>query len=242
MNTLILFETDRTEGDLFEIHDSKRSAHLREILKVQLGDEIRVGLLGGSFGLGVITSLNPMAIQVEWISKEPRSQPEISLSIGLSRPPTIKKILEHASSMGVKSFEFFRAQLSEKSYADSKIFEENSLDELLILGLSQGSLNLDLPKVAVKKSGVDSIALTSQSFVLSLDGEHSIWDYQIDFNSPIHFVLGPERGLTKDEDRSLIQRGFKPVKIHPAILRVEIATFSLLGTLEAMRTSPLRND
>lgn len=243
MNTLILLETDCTHEDHFEIKDSKRVTHLREILKVKEGDELRVGLLGGSFGRALVTSLSPLSLKVEW--KQASKQeilPQISLSIGLSRPPTLKKILEHATSMGVQSFEFYRAHLSEKSYADSKIFEKEAMKDLLMLGLSQGSSSLYLPEVSVTKSGVEALEPTAQSFVLSLEGDHSFWDYEIDFSKPLHFVLGPERGLTKSEDQSLIERGFRPLKIHPSILRVEIATFALLGALENMRSRLLRID
>lgn len=240
MNTLILFETDRVREDLFEITDSKRAGHLSEILKIKVGESVRVGLLGGNFGQGEILSLSPIQMKVSWQDQAKVKLPEISLSIGLSRPPTLKKILEHATSMGVHSFEFYRAALSEKSYADSKIFEKRALEELLMLGLSQGSLSLNPPLVEVKKTGVNSLVHTEQSFVLSLEGEHSLWDYEIDFSKPMHFVLGPERGLTRDEDRALIERGFRPVKIHPGILRVEIATFTLLGALEAIRTSHIK--
>ncbi len=237
MNTLILLKTDRTQGDIFEIKDSKRVAHLREILKVKEGDELRVGLLNGSFGRARVSSLAPISLEVQWNhDSQQASFPQISLSIGLSRPPTLKKILEHATSMGVHSFEFYRAHLSEKSYADSKIFETQTMKDLLMLGLSQGSSSLRLPSVCVTKSGVEALVATEQSFVLSLEGDHSLWDYDIDFSKPLHFVLGPERGLTHREDHSLIEKGFRPLKIHPSILRVEIATFALLGALENRRT------
>lgn len=236
LNTLILFESDRLKDDLFEVTDSLRLDHLKDILKVSLGDSLKVGLLNHSFGKAQVTNLSPMRLQVQFDENIVRpSSPLLELWIGLSRPPTLKKVLEHATSMGVGAFKFYRGTLSEKSYANSKIFEAENLNELLVAGLSQSSRSLNLPKVEVETSGVKSLEAHDQSFVLSLRENRTLHDYELDFSRPMRFVLGPERGLTVSEEEALLAKGFKPVKIHESILRVEIASFALLGALQTLK-------
>lgn len=236
MNTLILFESDRLKDDLFEIKDSLRLGHLQEILKVAIGDTLRVGLLNGCFGSAQVTGLSPMNLMVQFEKDVSSYQcPLMELWIGLSRPPTLKKIIEHSTSMGVGAFKFYRGTLSEKSYANSKIFEAEKLNELLVAGLSQSSRSLKLPSVEVETGGVKSLQAHDQSFVLSLRENKTLHDYELDFSRPMRFVLGPERGLTVDEEEVLLAKGFKPVKIHESILRVEIASFALLGALQTLK-------
>ena len=241
MNTLIIFESDRLKDDLFEISDPKRLCHLEHVLGAQVGQSLRVGLLDDRFGVAKVLKLNPFQIEVKWQSSPDILATDIRLSIGLSRPPTLKKILEHATSLGVGHFQFYKARLSEKSYADSKIFEDANMRELLLAGLSQSSHSLTLPKVEVTKLGTHSLKPIEQSFVLSLRESKSLFEYDIDYTRPLHFLLGPERGLTGDEESDLISRGFRPVKIHPSILRVEIATFALLGAVEVLRANALQS-
>lgn len=236
MNILILFESDRIESDLFEIKDPKRLFHLKEILRAKIGDQLKIGLLGGHFGSAQITSLTPMHLQVTWdFAKQNSPAAKLELCIGLSRPPTLKKVLEHATSMGVTHFNFYRATLSEKSYASSKVFEPEHLNELLIAGLSQAGHSLTLPEIEVSTYGVNTLNAHEQSFVLSLRSGKTLHDYDIDFEQPLSFVLGPERGLTEKEEDILINQGFKPLKIHENILRVEIASFALLGALQTVK-------
>ena len=181
-------------------------------------------------GDGQCEDINKKSIKIKLNQTYEGQRGKISLQIGLSRPPTCKKILEHGSSLGVKSFEFFHGALSEKSYATSKLFQENKAQETMHLGLSQSNIYCHEPCLNIVQKR--SIPETEHKYILSLDNNLTFSDYiSKSFPQDLTLALGPERGWTKDEEKELLSQGYRPVRIGPSTLRVEIATFVALGQL-----------
>lgn len=238
MNNFLLLPNEEKEAKLYEISDSVRVNHVNKILKMVKGDKLKVFIPNHGIGLAKIISITELHLVVELISLDTSEGPEQSyrLVVGASRPQTCKKLLEHATSMGVKSFDFFKAKLSEKSYLSSKIYETGQRETLLLNGLSQSGVYYKMPEVEVQMfCNVSKFSRYDQKYVLSLDTDKTFDDYEIDFSKNITLAIGPERGWTYDEILSLTDNGFKEVKISSSILRVEVATFASLGQLEALK-------
>ena len=178
-----------------------------------------------------MTKADSAAIELELVNDlESKNYPEWHLLVGLSRPPTMKKILEHATSLGVSHFHFFKAKLSEKSYGDSKIWDKESTQKVLLDGLSQSASYWKLPKVSHYKD-LESID-TFEGFDLrlcSLSKGVNKKMTSIRSDQPMILAFGPERGLTEDEDNALQSKGFQAFSLGQGVLRVEIAVFSSLG-------------
>ncbi len=165
-----------------------------------------------------------------------KRNPWVNLIIGLSRPQTCKKVLELGTSMGVKSFEFLDAKLSEKSYAQSKVFQNNAFEKYLLNGLSQSSNLHIMPSLKVEKSlKKESGEEGEQKLILSPFSEKSLNDISLDFEKPITVAIGPERGWTGKEVEKFKSHNFLEVKISSSVLRVETATISVLSQLELLK-------
>jgi 16S rRNA (uracil1498-N3)-methyltransferase len=232
MNSIVL--TD----DSGIISDSKILNHLHTTLKAKLGDQFKFTILNKGMALGTITELSLQQCIVEF--KELTSSPPawFQLIVGVSRPQTTKKILEHATTFGVQKIHFFKAELSEKSYLTSKVFEEKNLLECLIDGLSQSALYTHLPKVEVSPYNPASTYKDhAQKYILDIADSHSFISLKdsLDFTHPITLAIGPERGFTKKDLETFHQAGFKSVKISSSILRVEHAIYSAVSQLELLR-------
>lgn len=230
MNSVIL------TNDSNEITDLKILNHLHHTLKLAINDTIRVTRLNRDRQLARVVELTPNLCRLALIQEEKFSRPWIDLIVGVSRPQTMKKILEHGATYGIGNFYFYRAALSEKSYLDSKIFEKESVEELLRLGLSQSALYFKEPIVHQHKyNPAKKFETIEQKFILDLEGDKSFADYKIDFNKPIVISIGPERGFITEDLVRFKEAGFKSVKVSESVLRVEHATYSALAQLEILK-------
>jgi len=195
---------------------------------------LKVTLVGVGIGEAYIKSLSDDSLTLLVESITPKNLAPYDLIIGLSRPPTLKKVLEHATTLGVGKFDFFKAALSEKSYLDSKLFKEDNLLKYLRFGISQSAIYHNLPKVKLHESLPD-FKNREQKFILSPKSTKTFLDVDLDFSKRITVAVGPERGWTEGEITSFKNMGFIEIGISPSILRVETAVFSSLGQLELLR-------
>ncbi len=242
MNRVVLFEQDRISNDQFIIRDEARLKHLTSHLKISTGDLLRAAIIGHGLASVAVHSLNNKEVILKVTDDFQRPcHNDISLIVATSRPPTMKKVIEHGTTLGVKHFHFFSAALSEKSYLQSKVLEESKLNELATLGLSQSGQLWQMPtfefsknlKQALEKQNQNS----SQNYLLSLRGERTLLNSRPDFNAPCAFFIGPERGWTNQEEDYLIENKVVPILLSQHILRVETAAFALLSQMELLQLS-----
>lgn len=235
MNNFLLFKREEIEPTIYQVEDSLRIEHLHKVLKSSEGDEIKVCLINHGLGMARLEKLEKNSARLCLIEQFPGQIAPYHLLMGLSRPPTCKKVLEHGTSLGVSSFHFFKAELSEKSYLDSKLFSEEKYHELLNLGLSQSSIYFQTPTFELSKYFPSNFEKYPQKYLLSLEAGKKFNELKPNFDEPILLAVGPERGWTESEEAFFLKQGFTPIKISPSTLRVEIATFAALGQLEALR-------
>ena len=234
MNSLIL------KDESGQISDTHVLEHIHTTLKLAIGDVVKCTVLNKGLSLGTVIHLEKNLCKLQ-LSEIAKAQPQwFDLVVGLSRPQTSKKILEHATTFGAKRFHFFKAALSEKSYLDSKIFENNAYEEFLLTGLSQAAIYANLPEFKLDKYNpadqyTEGANDKQQKFILDIKTDKSFLDVEIDFNRPITLAIGPERGwISEDLDR-FHRAGFTSIKISSSILRVEHAVYSAVSQLELLR-------
>lgn len=230
MNSLIL------KNDNGLVEDKVILDHIHNTLKLQIGDEVRCTILGQGLATGRVTLLNDKTCELALGPITSGATQWFDLIVGLSRPQTTKKVLEHATTFGARNFHFFKASLSEKSYLDSKIFENEAYAEFLISGLSQSGIYTELPQFKLDKyNPAEQYKFKKQKFILDLKAEQSFLDVEINFDQPITLAIGPERGWINEDIERFHQAGFTSVKISSSILRVEHAVYSAISQLELIR-------
>jgi 16S rRNA (uracil1498-N3)-methyltransferase len=227
----------------------ERSLHIRDILRLGAGDELRVGIIGSGPGTGMgvarlaekpgggelLLEFPPAATLV------PREGPPITLIIGHPRPPVFQRLLRDLSCMGIRRINWVRAELSEKSYLASRAWEQDQIRRHIRLGLEQGgfsrppeiekyySLSRCLEGGFSRRSGGNSrrILLHNGSdapTLLELAGG---------MGSPpdVTLAIGPERGWTERELKDFQERGFESAVLGDAVLRTETAATVAAGLL-----------
>ncbi len=239
MNRIILDETHKSaeNPDLYEITDRDVLDHLINHLQIKPRKKCKAILMGESLAVMDVVAVEEEKVTLKIVIQQPAFPQLYTLLVATSRPPTMKKIIEHGSSLGVGRFVFFTGALSEKSYLTSKVLEEEEMKSMARLGLSQGASFCHDPQF-IKADKLEEAVKYTQGIpcLLSLEEGHSLrnLDGHLDNKPPLTLAIGPERGWVMEEEQYLKSQEFIPIKLSPHTLRVEIATFVALGQLEML--------
>ena len=107
MNVLLFDETDEVAPGRVRVA-GRRLRHVREILRAKTGVELAVGKLDDRIGRGRIVRLDDEALELEvTLEREPPAAHGAALAVALPRPPSLRKVLQQATALGVKRFVFF---------------------------------------------------------------------------------------------------------------------------------------
>ena len=234
---LILFEADELGADGTIVLRERRAEHIRSVLKAQVGDRLRVGLLGGMIGEGVVTCLDEAEVALTVVLDGPPPAPlPVTVLLALPRPKVLRRILQSVTTLGVKRVALFGAFRVEKSYWHTPWLEEREQREQVVLGLEQAGDTIP-PVITThrlfKPFVEDEVpALTAGTRrLVAHPGTGPLCPACV--RGPVALAVGPEGGFTEHEFGLLRDRGFEPVGLGPRILRTEQAVPALLGRLMA---------
>lgn len=219
----------------------RRAEHLLKVLKVQLGERVRVGMLDGPQGHAEIVALGPGAVTLRCALTEPApSAPGDTLLLGFARPKVLLRCLEHAAALGFSRIVLFRSRRVEKSHLSSHALEPAVYTAHLCRGLEQSRRTL-LPRVELVprfrqliEETVPGLARANR-FVADADAREEAALVAIS-HEPLCLVIGPEGGLIDHELGCFDEQGFRAVHTGRQPLRVETALSYVTGQLRATRT------
>ncbi len=234
MNLILLFKKDFIEKDLVRLRE-RRQEHVEKILRASVGDKLCVGLVNGKVGVGKITLLDRMNLEMEVkLTALPPEPLCVNLILALPRPIVLKRILLAVSSMGVKKIVLLHSKRVEKSFWNSPVLEKQKLEEQLILGLEQAKDTM-MPEVLLRdrfkpfvQDELPDIIKTTRPLVAHPEGTEN---FLKDIQGPVTLMIGPEGGFIPYEIEQLEGCGFKSVRLGQRILRVETAVPVLLSKL-----------
>lgn len=235
---LLLLEPEEVEADGHAVLTGRRAVHAREVLRAQQGDALRVGVVGGRIGTGVVeTPGDPLRLRVA-LTDDPPPRPGIDLLLAIPRPKALKKVLPAAASLGVDRLVLLNAARVEKSYFDSKVLERQFLTGLLDLGLEQAK-DTRRPQVLIRErfkpfveDELDGMFPESRRLVAHPAKAPSAAALA---NERVLLAIGPEGGWVQFELELLKSRGFVTWSAGPRTLRVETAVPFLIGALATER-------
>ena len=234
MNLLLLFKQDFIAPGRVQLQD-RRLQHLLSVKKVQINEQLEVGLLNDKVGLAQVTYIDKQKIELNVkLHEQPVAPVQVHLILALPRPKMLKRILQTISAMGVKRLTLIHSSKVEKSYWQSPWLEPEKLNQHLILGLEQAKDTI-LPEVQcfkLFKPFVEDVLPEMVKGTRALVAHPGKGDLcMANDDEAITLAIGPEGGFTDYEVDKLRQAGFTACHLGERILRVENAIPVLLGRL-----------
>jgi RsmE family RNA methyltransferase len=135
---LLLLQPGEVDASGVARLSGRRLEHATEVLRVQAGQSLKVGVLGGLMGTAEVLSRDAqhLVLQVH-VSDPPPPRAGVSLVLAIPRPKALKRVIPAVASLGVDRVVMVNAARVEKSYFDSKVLATEFLDGLVELGLEQ---------------------------------------------------------------------------------------------------------
>lgn len=125
----------------------ERALHIRDVLKPELGQTLRVALLDQGAGLAVYRGVAHGQLHLDF--PEPRSLEKnsaplpLTVILGQPRPPVMQRLLKDLNATGVARIFVVGSDLSEKSYMNSRLWQLDEVGTMacrrfLVQGAQQG--------------------------------------------------------------------------------------------------------
>lgn len=241
MNLVLLQERDR-DVDGFVI-DGARAKHVREVLRAEVGQVIRVGLLDGPAGSGRVDRIEGDRVLLSCrFEAEPPPRPNLDLVLAVPRPKSLRKLLPEVTAFGVDRIVLLRTWRVAKPFLSTSLLEPEHYRPLLHEGMMQGRHTHE-PRVIVEplfKPFVEDRAAAlfadaHSRLVAHPIAEASIADQRVGSSDRVVAVVGPEGGLLPYEVDAFRGLGFTPVTMGPSPLRVETACVALMAQISLLR-------
>lgn len=242
MNSLIVYESDFAGPSAVRIGAARVETIWRQYQRL-VGQQIRIAVFGGKRGAAVVRDVGPGEMLLDVVRLEP-SLPlrPIDLIVGLSRPQTVKKVIQLAVMTGVRSLRLVATELGEKSYSTSHLLDGAVLHGEIIKSLEQTGEGL-APRISVHRSflhfcrnyELESSRNVGGLRVLAHPAGRSLATLElVETSVEATLAVGPEPGWSAQEVSLFTEMGFAHVGLGPRVVRVEVALGLLLGQLQAL--------
>jgi len=215
--------------------DGRRARHLRDVLGARPGAIVRAGVIGGGVGTAEVIADDGRCVTVKLTVGE-RAAParDVELVLAVPRPKVIARSIEIAASFGVRAIELTNAWRVDKSYLASPKLAAAALATAARVGAEQG-MTTRVPATRVWPRFMELVEArfgdeVDETRLVAHPDAPPIERARIGSGALV-IAIGPERGWIDRELDTLRARGFQPVSLGAAILRVEAAVAAALAQL-----------
>jgi RsmE family RNA methyltransferase len=238
MNIIILKQEELTEDGRIFLSD-RRAKHIVSVLRGKPGQSVRIGILNGSIGTGIIEEITTTDVHLSCsFNGSPRpSSAGIDLILAMPRPLVMKRLLAPLASLGICRIFLTNAAKVERCYYGTHWLRAENYEPLLIEGLEQTG-DTRLPEVTIIRrlkpfvedrmdeffpSGIRILAHPSHE-----DDAHEIPVCA----APVVLALGPDGGWTPYETDMFDRNGFVRMSLGARTLRTDVACIALISVLK----------
>ncbi|MEO7273891.1 MAG: RsmE family RNA methyltransferase [Vicinamibacterales bacterium] len=242
---LILLEPDDVDASGQATLSGPRAAHLRQVLRVEPGRTVRVGLIDGPCGTATVRAADQRAVTLSCVFEtDTPARPSVDLLLALPRPKVMGRLWAQLAALGVGRIVLTNAARVERHYFDTHVLAPDHYRPRLVEGLQQ-SRDTRLPHVSIHRQlkiliedhldrlcGVGARALADPGASAPIRGP-------MPSGERLLLAIGPEGGWNEYERALLMAHGFEPVGMGRRTLRSDTACIALLALAHhAVTTSP----
>ena len=244
MNIILAEEAEISDGRL--TLTDHRAEHIVKVLRSEVKERVRVGLVNGQRGFANILKIQkkyPFLVELLVDLDEPPGEtPPIDLILALPRPIMLKRVLSQVTALGVGTIHLINANRVEKSFWEAGILQPEEYRTHLLHGLEQAG-DTRLPDVRIHpkfKPFIEDIfpgLAREYRYLLLADpgGSQRLSDVVVDKDGRIFLAVGPEGGWVDFEIRKFQEQGFSCCTIGERILKVDTAVIALHARITTLR-------
>ena len=239
MNLLLIESSELISGQA--ALTGRRAEHLIKILRVAVGDMVRVGVVNGQLGSGRVEAIegDTVRLAVELL-QPPVCELQVELILALPRPIMLQRILKQATVLGVRRFHLIRSRRVEKSFFHSPVLAPEKIRAILLEGMEQ-AMDTWLPEVTIHhqfKPFVEDVlpTLDGQGLIAHPGVAGTLAGVPVSGEPGQRLLLavGPEGGWSDHELQCFVDCGFYGFTMGDRILHVDTAVVSLLAQLQLL--------
>ena len=242
---LILLEPDEINAVGDVTLAGARATHLLEVLRVEAGHQVRVGVVDGPRGTATVQTIGDQTVALRCeLETEIPPRPNVDLLLAVPRPKVMRRLWAQIAALGVGQIILTNAEKVERNYFDTHILTPETYRPLLIEGLQQAR-DTRLPVVSIHRqfkvliedrldalfgSGRRVVADPSVATPLTDDVRSSTAERML-------LAIGSEGGWNAFELELLQAHGFQPAGMGPRTLRSDTACIALLAIVHQAMNS-----
>ena len=232
MNIILLTPEDRLKGDRVRLEDH-RAKHIQQVLRSAPGDSIRLGMLGGNRGRGIIESLEGESVELRvTLDEPPPVRHRFEVVLALPRPKMLRRVLRTVAEFGVSHLHLINSARVEKSYWQSPLLTPEHISAALRSGLER-SADTVAPRVSLQKRFRPFI----EDELRTLCAGRPCWIADQSAPQPLSkcaaqsavVLIGPEGGFVPFEIELAMSAGAGAVHLGDRILSVDTAVTTALA-------------
>jgi RsmE family RNA methyltransferase len=234
---LILFAEGELKDGALRL-EGERAAHVIDVLRLTIGDRLRVGQIDGPIGTACVRSAADGVVELDALTLDetPPAQ-RVDLLLALPRPKVLARLLSPMAQLGVRRIFLSGAWKVERFYFDAHVLAPEVMRAHLLEGLAQVK-DTRMPEVSVHRSLTFLVRDELPNLVPS-ETQRLVCDPR---GAPIErapraahtlLVFGPEGGFTAREDRLFEEHAFARVGLGERTLRSDVAVLAALARVHA---------
>lgn len=238
----ILLAPDEVDACGRVVLSDRRAGHINNILKSMPGDTVRIGVVNGPLGTGVIKAACDGRIELECRFDDVVQQPlPIDLLLAVPRPKVLKRLWRSLACMGVRRIILTNAARVERVYFDTHWLERVHREKLMLEGLETAG-DTCLPEVSVHRrfrplieDELGGLLKPDTLRCVAEVGQHPQLAETLQQSACEHvcIAIGPEGGWVPFELDLLRANGFVTVSLGSRILSSDLACISALAQWSA---------
>lgn len=214
---------------------SADSHHIKNVMRMNVSDKIEVVLDGRLFLYEIATLDNNVVVEkVEELNNDVDLKLKVSIAQALVNEQKMDYILQKSCELGVYSIIPLNTTRSVVKI-DGKEEKKINRWKKIVKEASEQSKRVSIPKISKVLDIDELIKLDYDLKILCSVNEMTTSIKKVLSNvgscDRILFVIGPEGGFTKPEERKLIDNGFISVSFGKTVLRTETASIFIMSII-----------
>jgi 16S rRNA (uracil1498-N3)-methyltransferase len=238
MNLIIVNENELRDNAI-RLTDH-RAKHIVKVLRCELGDNIRIGILDGKIGVGTITCIAkkfPFMVEIDIVfSSSPPEKVSLDFILALPRPIMMRRIFSQVTALGIGTIHIINAARVEKSFWDAGIINQDEYMEHLVHGLEQAVDTVPPAVHFYKRFRLfidDTLAEIKSDYsdllIAHPGAEKMLHEHFSAHSKKVLVAIGPEGGWVDFEVEKFLGHGFSCFSLGPRILKVDTAVVNIHG-------------